>query len=176
MLLGLWHCQWTYADFQQLSTCPFLSSPTASSFPTERFPGSLPITRLTVVTYWCLSGNRGPWNICLACQRPSSPAWGLTEVIPLNCVFSCFQWMRARWTSDPCYAFFGVDGTECSFLIYLSEVEWFCPPLPWRNQTAALPSPKPLPKAQVRSVQACESGQHHLLGVFLWGLLDSVST
>uniref|UniRef100_A0A7M4EIA2 alpha-1,6-mannosyl-glycoprotein 6-beta-N-acetylglucosaminyltransferase n=1 Tax=Crocodylus porosus TaxID=8502 RepID=A0A7M4EIA2_CROPO len=58
------------------------------------------------------------------------------------------EWMRARWTSDPCYAFFGVDGTECSFLIYLSEVEWFCPPLPWRNQTAAMPSPKPLPKAQ----------------------------
>uniref|UniRef100_A0A8C5J7H6 alpha-1,6-mannosyl-glycoprotein 6-beta-N-acetylglucosaminyltransferase n=1 Tax=Junco hyemalis TaxID=40217 RepID=A0A8C5J7H6_JUNHY len=48
------------------------------------------------------------------------------------------EWMRARWTSDPCYAFFGVDGTECSFLIYLSEVEWFCPPLPWRNHTVAL--------------------------------------
>lgn len=59
------------------------------------------------------------------------------------------QWMRARWTSDPCYAFFGVDGTECSFLIYLSEVEWFCPPLPWRNQTATQAAPKPLPKAQV---------------------------
>ena len=50
--------------------------------------------------------------------------------------------MRARWTSDPCYAFFGVDGTECSFLIYLSEVEWFCPPLPWRNQTATRRAPK----------------------------------
>lgn len=59
------------------------------------------------------------------------------------------QWMRARWTSDPCYAFFGVDGTECSFLIYLSEVEWFCPPLPWRNQTATQMAPKPLPKVQV---------------------------
>lgn len=59
------------------------------------------------------------------------------------------QWMRARWTSDPCYAFFGVDGTECSFLIYLSEVEWFCPPLPWRNQTAARTAPKSLPKVQV---------------------------
>ncbi|OXB81152.1 UNVERIFIED_CONTAM: hypothetical protein H355_005082 [Colinus virginianus] len=58
------------------------------------------------------------------------------------------EWMRARWTSDPCYAFFGVDGTECSFLIYLSEVEWFCPPLPWRNQTAA-PSPPPPPRAQI---------------------------
>ncbi|XP_074975417.1 alpha-1,6-mannosylglycoprotein 6-beta-N-acetylglucosaminyltransferase B isoform X2 [Caretta caretta] len=58
------------------------------------------------------------------------------------------EWMRARWTSDPCYAFFGVDGTECSFLIYLSEVEWFCPPLPWRNQTAAMPSSKPPPRVQ----------------------------
>ncbi|XP_007958037.1 alpha-1,6-mannosylglycoprotein 6-beta-N-acetylglucosaminyltransferase B [Orycteropus afer afer] len=58
------------------------------------------------------------------------------------------KWMRARWTSDPCYAFFGVDGTECSFLVYLSEVEWFCPPLPWRNQTAAQTAPKTLPKVQ----------------------------
>ncbi|NWZ09802.1 MGT5B acetylglucosaminyltransferase, partial [Agelaius phoeniceus] len=58
------------------------------------------------------------------------------------------EWMRARWTSDPCYAFFGVDGTECSFLIYLSEVEWFCPPLPWRNHTVAVPSPPPPPRAQ----------------------------
>lgn len=62
---------------------------------------------------------------------------------------SSLQWMRARWTSDPCYAFFGVDGTECSFLVYLSEVEWFCPPLPWRNQTAPRMAPKPLPKVQV---------------------------
>ncbi|XP_051792199.1 LOW QUALITY PROTEIN: alpha-1,6-mannosylglycoprotein 6-beta-N-acetylglucosaminyltransferase B [Erpetoichthys calabaricus] len=45
------------------------------------------------------------------------------------------DWMRARWTSDPCYAFYGVDGTDCSFVTYLSEVEWFCPPLPWRNHT-----------------------------------------
>ncbi|KFP29915.1 Alpha-1,6-mannosylglycoprotein 6-beta-N-acetylglucosaminyltransferase B, partial [Colius striatus] len=69
------------------------------------------------------------------------------------------EWMRARWTSDPCYAFFGVDGTECSFLIYLSEVEWFCPPLPWRNQTAALPSAPPLPRAQA----AFQSDLAHLL-------------
>lgn len=46
------------------------------------------------------------------------------------------QWMRARWTSDPCYAFYGVDGSDCSFLIYLSEVEWFCPPLVWRNHSS----------------------------------------
>ena len=26
------------------------------------------------------------------------------------------------WQSDPCYASYGVDGSECSFLMYLSEV------------------------------------------------------
>uniref|UniRef100_A0A8K9XPY1 alpha-1,6-mannosyl-glycoprotein 6-beta-N-acetylglucosaminyltransferase n=1 Tax=Oncorhynchus mykiss TaxID=8022 RepID=A0A8K9XPY1_ONCMY len=57
------------------------------------------------------------------------------------------DWMRARWTSDPCYAFYGVDGSDCSFLIYLSEVEWFCPPLTWRNQTTT-PTHIPFPKRQ----------------------------
>ncbi|XP_072339424.1 alpha-1,6-mannosylglycoprotein 6-beta-N-acetylglucosaminyltransferase B-like isoform X3 [Scyliorhinus torazame] len=47
------------------------------------------------------------------------------------------EWMRARWTSDPCYAYYGVDGTDCSFLVYLSEKEWFCPPLPWKNRTTS---------------------------------------
>lgn len=58
------------------------------------------------------------------------------------------EWMRSKWTSDPCYAFYGVDGTECSFLVYLSEVEWFCPELPWRNQTQAPPVIKPHPKKE----------------------------
>ncbi|XP_040291758.1 alpha-1,6-mannosylglycoprotein 6-beta-N-acetylglucosaminyltransferase B [Bufo bufo] len=57
------------------------------------------------------------------------------------------EWMRSRWTSDPCYAFYGVDGTECSFLVYLSEVEWFCPVLPWRNQSIS-PFFKSHPKKQ----------------------------
>ncbi|XP_051015076.1 alpha-1,6-mannosylglycoprotein 6-beta-N-acetylglucosaminyltransferase B [Acomys russatus] len=74
------------------------------------------------------------------CEAPSDPKFP-------DCSGKV-EWMRARWTSDPCYAFFGVDGTECSFLIYLSEVEWFCPPLPWRNQTAARTAPKSLPKVQ----------------------------
>ncbi|XP_014387220.1 PREDICTED: alpha-1,6-mannosylglycoprotein 6-beta-N-acetylglucosaminyltransferase B [Myotis brandtii] len=74
------------------------------------------------------------------CEAPSDPKFP-------DCSGKV-EWMRARWTSDPCYAFFGVDGTECSFLVYLSEVEWFCPPLPWRNQTATQAAPKPLPKAQ----------------------------
>uniref|UniRef100_A0A673CXE8 alpha-1,6-mannosyl-glycoprotein 6-beta-N-acetylglucosaminyltransferase n=1 Tax=Sphaeramia orbicularis TaxID=375764 RepID=A0A673CXE8_9TELE len=59
------------------------------------------------------------------------------------------DWMRARWTSDPCYAFYGVDGSDCSFLIYLSEVEWFCPPLAWRNNSN--PTWGPDPKAAFRT-------------------------
>lgn len=48
-------------------------------------------------------------------------------------VFSIYflQWMREHWKSDPCYERdFGVNGTLCSFLIYLSEVESWCPRLP----------------------------------------------
>ncbi|XP_058140774.1 alpha-1,6-mannosylglycoprotein 6-beta-N-acetylglucosaminyltransferase B [Dasypus novemcinctus] len=85
------------------------------------------------------------------CEAPSDPKFP-------DCSGKV-EWMRARWTSDPCYAFFGVDGTECSFLIYLSEVEWFCPPLPWRNQTATQAAPKPLPKVQA----AFRSNLSHLL-------------
>ncbi|XP_038049194.1 alpha-1,6-mannosylglycoprotein 6-beta-N-acetylglucosaminyltransferase A-like isoform X2 [Patiria miniata] len=61
-------------------------------------------------------------------------------------------WMREMWSSDPCYGRYGVDGSECSFLIYLSEVESWCPMLQWRPQ-----SPKQLltkstrPKAMVRT-------------------------
>ena len=64
---------------------------------------------------------------------------------------SC-QWMRARWTSDPCYAFYGVDGSDCSFLVYLSEVEWFCPPVAWRNESST-PTHKPRPRTQVSSLK-----------------------
>uniref|UniRef100_A0A8C5F5T5 alpha-1,6-mannosyl-glycoprotein 6-beta-N-acetylglucosaminyltransferase n=1 Tax=Gadus morhua TaxID=8049 RepID=A0A8C5F5T5_GADMO len=61
------------------------------------------------------------------------------------------DWMRARWTSDPCYAFYGVDGSDCSFLIYLSEVEWFCPPLAWRNQSNIPPTQHTSPQAAFRT-------------------------
>ncbi|XP_048102897.1 LOW QUALITY PROTEIN: alpha-1,6-mannosylglycoprotein 6-beta-N-acetylglucosaminyltransferase B-like [Alosa alosa] len=60
---------------------------------------------------------------------------------------SKLDWMRARWTSDPCYSFYGVDGSECSFLVYLSEVEWFCPPLAWRNHSS-MPTAHPAPTGQ----------------------------
>ncbi|MED6270591.1 Alpha-1,6-mannosylglycoprotein 6-beta-N-acetylglucosaminyltransferase A [Characodon lateralis] len=40
--------------------------------------------------------------------------------------------MKEMWRSDSCYASYGVDGSTCSFFIYLSEVENWCPRLPWR--------------------------------------------
>jgi alpha-1,3(6)-mannosylglycoprotein beta-1,6-N-acetyl-glucosaminyltransferase len=43
------------------------------------------------------------------------------------------RWMSEFWESDPCYAVKGVDGTQCSFVQYLSEVEHWCPVLPWRK-------------------------------------------
>uniref|UniRef100_A0A3P9Q208 alpha-1,6-mannosyl-glycoprotein 6-beta-N-acetylglucosaminyltransferase n=1 Tax=Poecilia reticulata TaxID=8081 RepID=A0A3P9Q208_POERE len=47
------------------------------------------------------------------------------------------EFLRARWQSDACYAFYGVDGSTCSILVYLSQVEDFCPTQPGRNHTAA---------------------------------------
>ncbi|XP_066442491.1 alpha-1,6-mannosylglycoprotein 6-beta-N-acetylglucosaminyltransferase B [Eleutherodactylus coqui] len=70
------------------------------------------------------------------------------------------EWMRSRWTSDPCYAFYGVDGTECSFLVYLSEVEWFCPVLPWRNQSIS-----PFSKAHTKKQAAFRTELSSLLDV-----------
>uniref|UniRef100_A0A8C1Q7U4 alpha-1,6-mannosyl-glycoprotein 6-beta-N-acetylglucosaminyltransferase n=1 Tax=Cyprinus carpio TaxID=7962 RepID=A0A8C1Q7U4_CYPCA len=32
------------------------------------------------------------------------------------------NWMKDMWRSDPCYSNYGVDGSTCSFFIYLSEV------------------------------------------------------
>ncbi|KAM4624498.1 alpha-1,6-mannosylglycoprotein 6-beta-N-acetylglucosaminyltransferase B-like [Polymixia lowei] len=46
------------------------------------------------------------------------------------------EFLQARWQSDPCYAFYGVDGTTCSMLTYLSQIEDFCPPRPGRNHSA----------------------------------------
>ncbi|MCP9258028.1 hypothetical protein DINM_001192 [Dirofilaria immitis] len=43
------------------------------------------------------------------------------------------QWMKKGWKTHECYASYGINGTFCSFRIYLSEVEKYCPVLPWRK-------------------------------------------
>ncbi|KAI4805183.1 hypothetical protein KUCAC02_009810, partial [Chaenocephalus aceratus] len=42
------------------------------------------------------------------------------------------KWLSQMWKSQPCYAGYGVNGSVCSFLIYLSEVEKWCPVLSCR--------------------------------------------
>uniref|UniRef100_A0A3B4T5A2 alpha-1,6-mannosyl-glycoprotein 6-beta-N-acetylglucosaminyltransferase n=1 Tax=Seriola dumerili TaxID=41447 RepID=A0A3B4T5A2_SERDU len=45
------------------------------------------------------------------------------------------EFLQSRWQSDPCYAFYGVDGSTCSILTYLSQIEDFCPPHLGRNHS-----------------------------------------
>uniref|UniRef100_A0A3Q3B1E3 alpha-1,6-mannosyl-glycoprotein 6-beta-N-acetylglucosaminyltransferase n=1 Tax=Kryptolebias marmoratus TaxID=37003 RepID=A0A3Q3B1E3_KRYMA len=57
------------------------------------------------------------------------------ELPPLEGFPHCeskLKWMKEMWRSDSCYSNYGVDGSTCSFFIYLSEVENWCPRLPWR--------------------------------------------
>ncbi|GAB1609940.1 alpha-1,6-mannosylglycoprotein 6-beta-N-acetylglucosaminyltransferase A-like isoform X1 [Argonauta hians] len=48
------------------------------------------------------------------------------------------KWMRQMWRSHPCYKLYGVDGSECSFLMYLSEVENWCPSHSWKGNITEL--------------------------------------
>lgn len=42
------------------------------------------------------------------------------------CDLFALQWMQESWRTDPCYSSYGVNGSQCSILIYLSEVpKWF---------------------------------------------------
>lgn len=43
-------------------------------------------------------------------------------------------WMKKFWESDPCYAKASVNGSVCSFIAYLGEVEAWCPLLPGRKR------------------------------------------
>ncbi|XP_002736478.1 alpha-1,6-mannosylglycoprotein 6-beta-N-acetylglucosaminyltransferase A-like [Saccoglossus kowalevskii] len=43
------------------------------------------------------------------------------------------DWMGKYWHTDSCYKHYGVDGSMCSIAIYLSEIENWCPVLPWRK-------------------------------------------
>ncbi|XP_047456144.1 alpha-1,6-mannosylglycoprotein 6-beta-N-acetylglucosaminyltransferase A-like isoform X1 [Mugil cephalus] len=48
------------------------------------------------------------------------------------------KWMKEMWRSDPCYGSHGVNGSLCSFLIYLSEIESWCPVLSGRVVPSAV--------------------------------------
>ncbi|XP_067864942.1 alpha-1,6-mannosylglycoprotein 6-beta-N-acetylglucosaminyltransferase A-like isoform X2 [Heterodontus francisci] len=62
---------------------------------------------------------------------------GLTSIDGFPHCEEKIKWMEQMWKSETCYANYGVNGTVCSFIAYLSEVENFCPMLPVRiNQIA----------------------------------------
>ncbi|XP_059199284.1 alpha-1,6-mannosylglycoprotein 6-beta-N-acetylglucosaminyltransferase A-like [Centropristis striata] len=42
------------------------------------------------------------------------------------------KWMKQMWKTDPCYSSYGVNGSLCSMLYYLGEIESWCPMLPNR--------------------------------------------
>ena len=45
---------------------------------------------------------------------------------------NCSQYVNYTWPYNDCFRNWGVNGTICSILIYLSEVEDWCPTLPGR--------------------------------------------
>ncbi|XP_074519713.1 alpha-1,6-mannosylglycoprotein 6-beta-N-acetylglucosaminyltransferase B-like isoform X2 [Halichoeres trimaculatus] len=80
------------------------------------------------------------------CEVPKDPGYPLCA--------EKVKFLHARWQADPCYAFYGVDGTTCSILNYLSQTEDFCPPHPGRNNSVPPWHQKPhnnTAKAEVRT-------------------------
>lgn len=76
---------------------------------------------LSKVEHWCPKDYKGHKRKSEVekCVIPSDPAFPhCSEKV---------QWMQNFWQSDMRYASHGVDGSLCSFLKYLSEVENFCP-------------------------------------------------
>ncbi|XP_071822891.1 alpha-1,6-mannosylglycoprotein 6-beta-N-acetylglucosaminyltransferase A-like isoform X2 [Apostichopus japonicus] len=59
------------------------------------------------------------------------------------------EWMRMFWNSDKCYGYHGVDGTDCSIFLYLSEVEKWCPKFSWRPKIS-IPIKQSGPKAIIQ--------------------------
>ncbi|XP_035521951.1 alpha-1,6-mannosylglycoprotein 6-beta-N-acetylglucosaminyltransferase B-like [Morone saxatilis] len=80
------------------------------------------------------------------CEVPMDPAYPVCA--------EKVEFLRAHWQSDPCYAFYGVDGTTCSILTYLRQIEDFCPPHLGRNHSTLPWHQKPLSytdKAEIRT-------------------------
>lgn len=64
-------------------------------------------------------------------------------------------WMRQFWKTDKCYEQdHGVNGSICSFIIYLSEVERWCPLLPGRTRPSDLPKLNQLADISRTNVQS----------------------
>lgn len=93
-----------------------------------------------------LGTHTGPSEMC---EVPADPSYPLCA--------EKVEFLRLHWKSDPCYAFYGVDGTTCSILKYLSQTEDFCPPQAGKNHSALAWHQKPqshTEKAEIRTTLA----------------------
>ncbi|XP_072139204.1 alpha-1,6-mannosylglycoprotein 6-beta-N-acetylglucosaminyltransferase A-like isoform X1 [Mobula birostris] len=70
-------------------------------------------------------------------QQEFTSLCGLTSIDGFPHCQGKVKWMKEMWKSEPCYASYGVNGSICSFILYLSEVENFCPMLPERIKNVA---------------------------------------
>ncbi|XP_077359879.1 alpha-1,6-mannosylglycoprotein 6-beta-N-acetylglucosaminyltransferase B-like isoform X2 [Festucalex cinctus] len=73
------------------------------------------------------------------------------------------EFLHAKWQSDPCYAFYGVDGTTCSILAYLSQIENFCPPQPGRNHSSPPWHQRAQPYTKKASIRTTVSSLYEVL-------------
>ncbi|XP_047137924.1 alpha-1,6-mannosylglycoprotein 6-beta-N-acetylglucosaminyltransferase A isoform X1 [Hydra vulgaris] len=82
------------------------------------------IIYLSEVEGWCpmLDGRELETSTCPIPDDPEYP----------DCKKK-IEWMKKYWTSDICYSQLGVNGSQCSFLAYISEYEHFCPLMPGRS-------------------------------------------
>ncbi|KAJ4924261.1 hypothetical protein JOQ06_000501 [Pogonophryne albipinna] len=82
--------------------------------------------------------GQGDGRFCCLCTNLLNGAQEKCELPPMEGFPHCegkVTWMKDMWRSDSCYGNYGVDGSSCSYFIYLSEVENWCPRLPWRTKT-----------------------------------------
>uniref|UniRef100_A0A0R3RJX4 alpha-1,6-mannosyl-glycoprotein 6-beta-N-acetylglucosaminyltransferase n=1 Tax=Elaeophora elaphi TaxID=1147741 RepID=A0A0R3RJX4_9BILA len=80
------------------------------------------------------------------------------------------KWMEEGWRTHECYALYGVNGTFCSFRIYLSEVEKYCPVLPWRevakDDISVLPANEVQPVVDLRFFRIMSHKKRDLSNLF----------
>ncbi|KAG7227783.1 hypothetical protein INR49_013577, partial [Caranx melampygus] len=74
------------------------------------------------------------------------------------------EFLQAHWQSDPCYAFYGVDGSTCSILTYLSQIEDFCPPRLGKNHSALPWHRKPHNYTKKAEIQTSLSQLYEVIG------------
>ncbi|XP_023674901.1 alpha-1,6-mannosylglycoprotein 6-beta-N-acetylglucosaminyltransferase B-like [Paramormyrops kingsleyae] len=108
------------------------------------------------------------------CEVPDHPSFPLCA--------GKVEFLRASWRSDPCYAFYGVDGSTCSILAYLSEREEFCPLLPGHNRTAPPWKHQPAQEKEKALIRADLSPLYKLMGSgwgpavkFMWSRIERLA-